>query len=170
MSRVRAAASNKLLFLPHALQQMMRPERMISLQEVRRVVVEREVVEDYPEDARGHSCLLLGYGEANRPIHVVCSPKDDYLAIITTYMPDEDEWSPDLRTRAEKCIHCQGEMHRATAPFHVDRQRCHLTLDAVPAWVCRQCGEAYFEEREVEAIQNLVRSVEQKARSLSLTE
>jgi len=81
---------------------MMRPERMISPQEVRRVVVEGEVVEDYPEDARGHSCLLLGYGEANRPIHVVCSPKDDYLAIITTYIPDEDEWSPDFRTRAKK--------------------------------------------------------------------
>ena len=34
------------------------------------------------------------------------------------------------------------------APFHVDRKDCHLTLDAVPAWVCEQCGEAYFEEKE----------------------
>ena len=35
-----------------------------------------------------------------------------------------------------KCIHCQGTMNRATAPFHVDRHGYHLLLDTVPAWVC----------------------------------
>ena len=68
-----------------------------------------------------------------------------------------------------KCIHCQGEMRQATTTFHVDRKGYHLMLDAVPAWVCEQCGEAYFEEREVDAIQDLVKSVEQKAESLVLT-
>lgn len=65
-----------------------------------------------------------------------------------------------------KCIHCQGEMKRGTAPFHVDRKGCHLMLDAVPAWVCGQCGEAYFEDKEVNTIQDLVTSVEQKAQTL----
>ena len=59
-------------------------------------------------------------------------------------------------------------MKRGTTPLHVDRKGCHLTLDAVPAWVCAQCGEAYFEEKEVDAIQDLIRSVEQKARGLAL--
>ena len=68
-----------------------------------------------------------------------------------------------------KCIHCQGELKWATTPFHVDRKGCHLTLDAVPAWVCEQCGEAVFEEGEVEAIQQLVDSLEQKAQALRLT-
>ena len=68
-----------------------------------------------------------------------------------------------------KCIHCHGEMKKATTPFHVDRKGCHLMLDAVPAWVCQQCGEAYFEEKEVDAIQDLVTSVEQKAQALTLT-
>lgn len=68
-----------------------------------------------------------------------------------------------------KCIHCQSTMKRATAPLHIDRNRCHLTLDDVPAWVCEQCGEAYFEEKEVEAIQGLIRSVENKARALART-
>jgi len=47
-------------------------------------------------------------------------------------------------------------MKRGTTPFHVDRRGCHLTLDAVPAWVYQQCGEAHFEEKEVDAIQDLV--------------
>ena len=68
-----------------------------------------------------------------------------------------------------KCIHCQGEMKRGAAPFHVDREGCHLLLDTVPAWVCAQCGEAYFEEKEVDAIQDLVRSIERKTKSLALT-
>jgi YgiT-type zinc finger domain-containing protein len=68
-----------------------------------------------------------------------------------------------------KCIHCQGEMKRGTTPFHVDRRGCHLLLDAVPAWVCSQCGEPYFEEKEVDAIQELVASVEERAGALALT-
>ena len=35
---VNAAARKKLLFLPHAVRQMSRPDRMIRVQEVRRVV------------------------------------------------------------------------------------------------------------------------------------
>ena len=66
-----------------------------------------------------------------------------------------------------KCVHCRGEMKRGTTPLHIDRKRCHLMLDAVPAWVCEQCGEAYFEENEVDAIQDLVLLVEQKAHALT---
>ena len=68
-----------------------------------------------------------------------------------------------------KCIHCQGEMAKGTTPLHVDRRGCHVMLDAVPAWVCQQCGEAYFQEKEVDAIQDRVRSLEQKAQALTVT-
>lgn len=40
-------------------------------------------------------------------------------------------------------------------------------LDAIAAWVCEQCGEAYFEESEVAAIQDLVSSIEQKVHALT---
>ena len=40
-----------------------------------------------------------GRGSRQRSIHVVCSPKEDYLAIITAYLPSRDEWRSDLRTR-----------------------------------------------------------------------
>jgi len=96
---VRAAGRKKLLFLPHAIRQMSRPERMITPQEVEKVVMTGELVEDYPHDSRGHSCLLLGSGDDDRAIHVVCSPKVDYLAVITAYLPDTDQWSSDYRRR-----------------------------------------------------------------------
>ena len=58
-------------------------------------------------------------------------------------------------------------MTRGTAPFHVDRRDVHLSLDHVPAWVCPQCGEAYFEEAEVEAIQAILRTVDEQAERLA---
>jgi len=50
-----------------------------------------------------------------------------------------------------------------SGPVHIDRRGAHITLDAVPAWVCIQCGEPYFEETEVDAIQDLIESVEEKS-------
>ncbi len=97
--QVRRAAALKILFLPHALRQMSRPERMILAADVRRVVETGAVIEDYPEDARGHSCLLLGCADDSRFLHVVCSPKNEYLAVITAYVPSPDEWESDLKTR-----------------------------------------------------------------------
>jgi len=42
-------------------------------------------------------------------------------------------------------------------------------LEAVPAWICEQCGESYFEENEVDAIQDLVLSLETKVDALVTT-
>ena len=66
-----------------------------------------------------------------------------------------------------KCMHCQGTMSRQTAPFHIDRNGYHLSLDAVPAWVCTQCGEPYFEEREVTAIQRLLAQMDEEIAHLA---
>jgi len=65
-----------------------------------------------------------------------------------------------------KCIYCQGVMKKGAAPLHIDRKGCHLTLDNVPAWVCSQCGEAYFEEAEVTAVQELITVIDQKSQPL----
>lgn len=65
-----------------------------------------------------------------------------------------------------KCIHCRGTMERKAAPFQVDREGYHLTLQGVPAWVCSQCGEAYFEDRQVDQIQAVIRAVDETARQL----
>jgi len=60
------------------------------------------VIEEYPDDARGPSCLILGHGMEHRPIHVVCSPKPHFLAIITAYLPDRGEWSDDFKVRTKR--------------------------------------------------------------------
>ena len=98
---VRVAAAKMRLYLPHAMRQMARPDRMIAAAEIRRVIDSGDMIEDYPDDPRGHGCLILGEGENGRPIHVVCAPKDEFLAVITAYLPDETQWTDGFRTRKE---------------------------------------------------------------------
>lgn len=67
-----------------------------------------------------------------------------------------------------KCIHCQGRMERKTAPFQINRKGYHLLLNAVPAWVCQQCGEVYFEEAEVESIQTALQKLDEQTEKLAI--
>lgn len=57
-----------------------------------------------------------------------------------------------------ECMCCQGKMERGTAPFSIDRNGYHIHWHALPAWVCTQCGAAYFEKEVVDEMQNGVRS------------
>ena len=99
LALIRKGAAQRILFSQHAVRQMARPDRLISTTEIRMVLEQGEVIEHYPEDRRGYSCLILGKGTGDRPVHVLCSPKDEYLAIITAYVPTEEEWTDNFRVR-----------------------------------------------------------------------
>jgi YgiT-type zinc finger domain-containing protein len=68
-----------------------------------------------------------------------------------------------------KCIHCSGKMKKGTTPLHIDKVGCHVTIDKAPAWLCTQCGESYFEENEVNIIQDIIAVVEKKTQKLLLS-
>jgi hypothetical protein len=42
---------------------------------------------------------MSGMGDGGRTIHVVWSPRGEYLAIITAYVPEINEWDRDFRIR-----------------------------------------------------------------------
>ena len=67
-----------------------------------------------------------------------------------------------------KCIHCKGQMVYKTAPFQINRKGYHLMLDAVPAWVCTQCGEEYFEDAEVDTIQDVLKTLDERTEKLAV--
>jgi YgiT-type zinc finger domain-containing protein len=65
-----------------------------------------------------------------------------------------------------RCLHCKGRLRRGTAPFHVDRGGYHVHWDALPAWVCDQCGEPMFDEVTVGAIQAALAALDSQTRAL----
>lgn len=79
--------------------QMNLEERLISTKEVREIIGEGKIIESRPDDPRGNTFLMNGVTSKNRTVHVVCSPKDEFLAIVTVYVPDPTEWSADFSKR-----------------------------------------------------------------------
>ncbi len=57
-------------------------------------------------------------------------------------------------------MHCRGRMEKKTAPFSIDRNGYHIHWNDLPAWVCSQCGEAYFEKEEVDKIQKVLSTID----------
>ncbi len=67
--------------------------RHITVEEVRQVMATGEIIEEYPNDKYGPSCLVLGFTKVGRPIHVQCSaPSRPVLKIITLYEPEPNQW------------------------------------------------------------------------------
>src|SRR4030042_4412666 len=79
-------------FSKHAVDQSI--VRDISVAEMEEAISDRiEVVEDYPDDKYGSSCLILGFTDAGRPLHIQCNyPSRPLIKIITLYQPDPDLW------------------------------------------------------------------------------
>jgi len=64
----------------------------ITLHDIETAISNGEILEDYPDDPRGPSCLVLGYSQ-NRPIHIVCGyTPTKWVRIITVYLPKLPKW------------------------------------------------------------------------------
>jgi hypothetical protein len=99
LTLIRQAAAKRIVYGDHAQAEMLDSEPPVERAEVEQVIGQGILVEDYPEDARGRSALILGWGNQNRPIHVVCSPKPEILFIITVYVCDPDRWDETFTRR-----------------------------------------------------------------------
>ncbi len=76
--------------------------RHISVQEVREAIEESEVIEYYPNNKYGPSCLILGFTQSKRPLHIQCSyPSRPLVKIITLYEPNPLRWM-DFKTRRKE--------------------------------------------------------------------
>jgi hypothetical protein len=74
--------------------------RKVRVQEIREAIANGQIIEDYPQDKYGPSCLILGLTKARRPIHIQCSyPTRSLIKIITVYEPDLSKWNNDLTQR-----------------------------------------------------------------------
>ena len=94
----RKIESDQFEFSKHAVDQSI--SRRISVQELREAIASGEIIEDYPDDKYGPSCLISGTTAKNRPLHIQCSyPSRSLVKLITLYEPDPARWI-DSRRRA----------------------------------------------------------------------
>jgi hypothetical protein len=92
--------SGKYYFTFHALERCV--ERSISPQEIAQAIFTGEIIEYYPEDKYGASCLIWGYTEKGRILHVQSSVEPVW--VITSYDPTltPEDWEDNYRKRKSK--------------------------------------------------------------------
>jgi len=81
-----------------------RLEEDLDLVQIEAAIIEHgELLEEYPDDPRGESCLVLGF-VGSRPLHTVLGwatmkgETQKMLRLITVYTPTAPKWT-DPRTR-----------------------------------------------------------------------
>jgi Domain of unknown function (DUF4258) len=75
----------------------------ILASEIEEAFTDREsvILEDYPDDSRGHSALVLGFTKMMEPLHGVWSIHEKTAILVTIYRPDPRLWT-NWRKRKEK--------------------------------------------------------------------
>ncbi|HEX7628538.1 MAG TPA: type II toxin-antitoxin system MqsA family antitoxin [Candidatus Methanoperedens sp.] len=59
-----------------------------------------------------------------------------------------------------QCHFCGGKMEKGKTTYTLNRSGYHLLIDDVPAWICSQCKEVYFEENAVDNIQYILKGLD----------
>ncbi len=75
-------------------------DRIINRREIAQAGAQANIIEDYPDDKYSPSCLLLGFTQANRPLHILVFLEDiELVKVITVYEPDPNIWIDDYTRR-----------------------------------------------------------------------
>jgi len=73
--------------------------RRIKAADIEQAVKSGNIIEDYPNDPRGASCLILGR-VGNRALHILFARLEaEEILVVTAYEPDPEEWENDWQTR-----------------------------------------------------------------------
>jgi len=59
----------------------------LTITEVRESLLNGRVLEQYPNTGRGESCLVVGFTDGGKPVHIVCGERKEKLVVITVYIP-----------------------------------------------------------------------------------
>ena len=82
----------------HSLKRMV--QRNISEREISEAAASAVVIEDYPDDKYYPSCLLLGFTDRDRPLHLhVSRMQGTCVRLITIYEPNSQEWVDNYSKR-----------------------------------------------------------------------
>ena len=85
------------LFSDHSISQMFK--RNISVDDVKSIIENGDVIIAYLKDKPFPSFLLLGF-IAKRPLHIVVAKSElERCIIVTAYEPDKNIWKADFKSK-----------------------------------------------------------------------
>jgi len=60
---------------------------LLNLDDVEQALLSGRILEQYEDTGRGESCLVAGFSDTGKPVHVVCGRMGNWMVIITVYIP-----------------------------------------------------------------------------------
>lgn len=67
-----------------------------------------------------------------------------------------------------KCFMCNGDLEEKKVNYVVDLEDTIIIIKGVPAKVCSQCGEQYFDDKTSENIERIVNQLKQLATEVTI--
>lgn len=65
----------------------------LTIYQLEHALLDCKIIEEYPDDPRGESCLAVGFTTEDIPIHIVCGKTlSGNLIWITVYIPTMPKW------------------------------------------------------------------------------
>ena len=77
--------NNDYVFTLHGDKERQNDNLLIS--EVIEAIENGIIIEEYEDTGRGESCLIAGFTNKGKPIHIVCGELNNKVVIITVYIP-----------------------------------------------------------------------------------
>ena len=75
-----------------------RQNENLLIAEVEEAVLSGRILEQYGNTGRGDCCLVAGFSNSGKPIHVICGRRGEQLVVVTVYIPGP----PKFRTPYER--------------------------------------------------------------------
>ena len=66
------------------------------------------------------------------------------------------------------CFMCKGELEEKRVNYIVDLKETIIIIKSVPAKVCKQCGEQYFDDEIAENIEKIVNKLKQLSAEVTI--
>jgi len=75
-------------------------------------------------------------------------------------------YEEEVRGNQLKCCFCgDGEIKNSKTTYALNKMGYHISID-VPALICTNCNEIYFEDETVDLIQNKLKNLESRINKL----
>ena len=73
----------------------------LTVSQLEFILSQCKIIEQYPDDPRGESCLTAGFTPEGTPVHIVCGKNpSEHLILVTVYIPTMPKWrDPYTRNR-----------------------------------------------------------------------
>lgn len=75
-----------------------RQNENLLIAEIEEALLSGRILEHYDDTGRGENCLVVGFTNSGKPVHIVCGARGEQLVVVTVYIPSP----PKFKTPYER--------------------------------------------------------------------